>query len=61
MAHQQCLHASLQDDRMTCSPRNECHMSVAATAAPHARAYELALDEGQMEQEEEFCGVSKRS
>ncbi|CAL1160314.1 unnamed protein product [Cladocopium goreaui] len=36
--------------------QNECHMSVAATAAPHARAYELALDEGQMEQEEEMRG-----
>eukprot|EP00435_Cladocopium_sp_Y103_P014260 s2763_g3.t1 len=36
--------------------QNECHVSVAATAAPHARAYELALDEGQMEQEEEMRG-----
>ena len=30
--------------------RNECHLSVEATAAPHVRAYELALDEEEMDQ-----------
>lgn len=36
-------------DEVAESARNECHVSVAATSSPHARAYELALDEDAME------------
>ena len=34
-------------------PRNECHVSVAGTSTPHVRAYELALDEEEMQLEED--------
>ena len=39
-------------DSMTAWPRNECHVSVAGTATPHVRAYELALDEEEMQLED---------
>ena len=39
------------------SPRNECHLSLAATLSPHVRSYELALDEGELEVPQERAYV----
>ncbi|CAK9061457.1 unnamed protein product [Durusdinium trenchii] len=43
----------LQEKELRQAPaeQNECHLSVGATAVPHARAYELALDEKEIDLE----------